>query len=193
MSGETTLSRPASVIELFSAFTLIALQGFGGVLPVAERVLCEQKRWLSLPQFVETLAMAQVLPGPNVCNLALMVGDRFFGVRGALASLAGLMTAPFVIVLAITAMYSHFAALPAVAGALKGMSAVAAGLIAAMGLRLAPTLRDNAMPLAACIFFGGAAFTGVALLRAPLALIVLGVGAGACAFAWLHTGHSEKQ
>jgi chromate transporter len=193
MSGEATLSRPASVAELFSAFTLIALQGFGGVLPVSERVLCEQKRWLSPAQYVETLAMAQVLPGPNVCNLALMVGDRFFGVRGALSSLAGLMAAPFVIVLAITAMYSQFAALPAVAGALKGMSAVAAGLIAAMGLRLAPTLRENAMPLAACAFFGGAAFIGVALLHAPLALIVLGVGAGACAFAWLRTGGSEKR
>jgi len=33
---------------------------------------------------VEILAVAQVLPGPNVCNVALMIGDRFFGWRGAL-------------------------------------------------------------------------------------------------------------
>ena len=87
MHAEPDQPRPQSLRELFGAFTLIALQGFGGVLPVSERVLCEQKRWLSPEQYVETLALGQVLPGPNVCNLALIVGDRFFGWRGALVAL----------------------------------------------------------------------------------------------------------
>jgi len=46
------LARPSSEKELFVAFTLLALQGFGGVLVVAQRVLCEQKRWLTKEQFV---------------------------------------------------------------------------------------------------------------------------------------------
>ena len=108
---------------MFVAFTLLAVQGFGGVLAVAQRVLCEQKRWLTTEQFVEILAFGQVLPGPNVCNLALMVGDRFFGWRGAFAALAGMMMVPLVIVLAITAAYSLYASNPVVEGALKGWSA----------------------------------------------------------------------
>lgn len=184
MSTEAApLARPRSPSELFVAFTLLALQGFGGVLAVAQRVLCEQRRWLTREQFVEILAIGQILPGPNVCNVALMVGDRFFGWRGAFAALAGMMTMPLAIVLALTALYTQFAALAAVAGALKGMGAVAAGMIAGTALKLAPALRANALGLPACLAFGAAAFVLVALVRAPLVWVLLALGAIACAVA----------
>jgi len=178
------LARPASPKELFIAFTILALQGFGGVLAVAQRVLCDQKRWLTKEQFVEILAIGQVLPGPNVCNVALMVGDRFFGWRGALAALAGMMAVPLVIVLAVTTLYAHYALLPAVAGALKGMGAVAAGLIVGTALKLAPALRVNPMGLATCIAFALLSFVGVAILRWPLVWVLLALGAIAFALAW---------
>jgi chromate transporter len=180
----TALARPASRKELFIAFTLLALQGFGGVLAVAQRVLCDQKRWLTKEQFVEILAIGQVLPGPNVCNVALMVGDRFFGWRGAFAALAGMMAVPLVIVLAVTMLYAHYALLPAVAGALKGMAAVAAGLIVGTALKLAPALRVNPLGLSACIAFALLSFLGVAILRWPLVWVLLALGAIAFALAW---------
>ena len=77
--------RPASPWALFVAFSLLALQGFGGVIAIAQRVVVEQRRWLTKTEFLELLAAGQVLPGPNVVNLSLMIGDRFFGWRGALA------------------------------------------------------------------------------------------------------------
>lgn len=168
--------RPQSPAHLFRAFTLLALQGFGGVLAVAQRVLCEERRWLSREEFVEILAVAQVLPGPNVCNVALIVGDRFFGLRGALAALGGMMTVPLALVLGLTALYAHHAHDPLVAGALRGMGAVAAGLIAGTGLKLAATLRSNPMGRASCLVFLGAAFALVALLRWPLAWVLPGLG-----------------
>jgi chromate transporter len=79
---------PRSPGELFVAFTSLALQGFGGVLPIAQRELVDKRRWLTREQFLEFLSLGQVLPGPNIVNLALMVGDRFFGWRGAAAVLA---------------------------------------------------------------------------------------------------------
>ena len=78
--------RPASLIALFWAINMMALQGFGGVLAVVQRELVEKKQWLTLEEFVEDWAVAQIMPGPNVVNLALMVGDRYFGWRGALAA-----------------------------------------------------------------------------------------------------------
>jgi chromate transporter len=179
------LARPASKHELFVTFTLLALQGFGGVLAVAQRVLCERKRWLTQEQFVELLAVGQVLPGPNVCNVALMVGDRFFGWRGAFAALAGMMTLPLIIVLALTALYVQFATLAPVAGALKGMGAVAAGMIGGTGLKLLGTLRRSPLGLPACCALGGAGFVAVAVMRWPLAWALLGLGAVACSYAWL--------
>ena len=110
------LHAPSSLRELFFAFNRLALQGFGGVLPVAQRELVERLRWLTTDQFVEMLAVSQVLPGPNVVNLALMYGDRCFGVRGAFTALAGMLAAPLVVVLALTALYGQFAQISSVAG-----------------------------------------------------------------------------
>ena len=97
---------PHSPADLFITFNRMALQGFGGVLAVAQRELVERKRWLTRDQFVELLALSQVLPGPNIVNLALMFGDRFFGLRGAAAALGGMLLVPLVIVLALTALYA---------------------------------------------------------------------------------------
>lgn len=182
------LERPASLTQLFTAFTALALQGFGGVLAVAQRVLVEQHRWLTREDFVEVLAVSQVLPGPNVVNMSLMIGDRFFGWRGALAALAGMMTVPTVLVLALSAVYMHYADVPAVAGALKGMGAVAAGLIIGTAIKLAPVLRGNPMGLAACGVFGVATFAGIALLRWPLLWVLPPIGVLACAYAWFRVG-----
>ena len=82
------MNRPTSLLQLFLAFTRLALQGFGGVLAVAQRELVERLGWLTKEEFVETLAIAQVLPGPNVVNLSMMIGDRFFGLRGAVVALS---------------------------------------------------------------------------------------------------------
>ena len=154
------------------------------MLAVTQRVLCEKKRWLSKEQFVEILAFGQVLPGPNVCNIALMVGDRFFGWRGAFAALAGMMTVPLVIVLAITAVYSQFASNPVLAGALKGMGAVAAGLIVGTALKLINALRANPTGIPACAVLLASAFVAVAILRWPLVWVLLGLGTVACLIAW---------
>ena len=179
------LVRPTSRKELFVAFTFLALQGFGGVLAVAQRVLCEEKRWLTREQFVETLAVAQVLPGPNVCNLALMVGDRFYGWRGAFAALAGMMAVPLVIVLMLTALYVQYATNPAVAGALRGMGAVSAGLIFGTAFKLVGALRTNPMRAPVCGGFLIVAFAAVALLRWPLVWIIFALGVVACGYAWI--------
>lgn len=192
MQTRQPLARPESLGEMFWAFTFLALQGFGGVLAVSQRMLCERKRWMSHKQYVAALALAQVLPGPNVCNLALIVGDRFFGWRGAFTALAALMAAPLVLVLAITVAYAHYSDVPMVAGAMKGMGAVSAGLIVATGLKLLPALRDNTMRLPACLLFGGATFVAVALMAWPLIGVLFGIGLIACAYAWLRISAAER-
>jgi chromate transporter len=178
------LATPASNRELFIAFSSLSLQGFGGVLPVAQRVLVERRRWLTKEQFVEMLAVSQVLPGPNVVNLALMFGDRCFGLRGAFAALAGMLLVPTLIVLALTALYGQFAHNPVVTGALRGMGAVAAGLVLATGLKLLTTLKRNAMGPPLCLGFGAVTVLATAWLRVPLVWVILGLGAVAIAVAW---------
>jgi chromate transporter len=173
-------SAPASLRELFLAFNKLALQGFGGVLAVAQRELVERRHWLTREQFVEMLAISQVLPGPNVVNLSLMIGGRYFGIAGALAALAGLLALPLVLVLGLVILHDRFAASPVVAGALHGMAAVCAGLIGAAGLRLVSALKKSPMPLSWCVAISAAGFVLVALLKWPLAWVLFGLGGLGC-------------
>ena len=181
----TTLqARPQSLSDLFWTFNRMALQGFGGVLAVAQRELVERKQWMSREEFVEVLSVSQVLPGPNIVNMSLMIGDRHFGLRGAFSALAGMLAIPLVIVLALTALYMHFASLPWVSGALRGMGAVAAGLVISTALKLATTLKKGAMgvPLSAALAL--LTFAATALLHWPLVWVLLGLGPLAVALAW---------
>ena len=180
--------QPRSPAELLVAFNALALQGFGGVLPVAQRELVDKRQWLTREQFVQTLSVGQVLPGPNIVNVALMVGDRFFGWRGALAALAGLLLAPLAIVLVLAALYARLGTEPVVAGAIRGMGAVAAGLILAMGIKLAPTLKNNPLPLALCAAAAIATWGIVGFARVPMAWVVLGLGGAMVAFTWWRLG-----
>ncbi|RZU02912.1 chromate transporter [Rivibacter subsaxonicus] len=182
---------PRSPSDLFWSFSALAMQGFGGVLAVAQRMLCEQKRWLSKQQYLELLSLGQVLPGPNVCNLSLMVGDRWFGLRGAFAALAGMMLFPLVLVLLLAALYGEFASHPAVAGALRGMGAVSAGMVIGSALRLARPLRHSALGLPMVLALGGACFVAIALLRWPLGYVLPGLGIVACVLAWKRLGDSS--
>jgi chromate transporter len=179
---------PRSPTDLLRAFSVLALQGFGGVLPVAQRELVERRQWLTREQFTETLSIGQILPGPNVVNMALIIGDRYFGWRGAMAALAGLLAAPLVIVLGLAALYGQFATQPHVAGVLRGMGAVAAGLIIATACKLLPTLAHNPLGRVPSALVLLATLASVGGLRWPMAYAVLGIGSIAVWVAWRRLG-----
>ena len=187
VAGGPQRPRPASTGELFFTFNRLALQGFGGVLAVAQRELVERKGWLSREEFVEMLALSQVLPGPNVVNLALMLGDRFFGVKGALAAVGGMLLVPLIIVMALTVAYAEFSRLAFVAGALRGMGAIAAGLIVATAFRLMATLGSNRLGLPLAASFALLTFVTIAWLQWPLIWVVAGLGTVAVAIAYART------
>jgi len=171
---------PQSLSDLFVSFTLLALQGFGGVLAVVQRELVDRKGWLTQEEFIEDWAVAQIMPGPNVVNLSLMIGGRYFGLPGALSALAGLLLVPLLLVLLLAVVHERYADNAAVAGALRGMAAVCAGLIAAAGLRLTAALKRSPLPPAWCLAIAAAGFVLVALLKWPLACVLPGLGGLAC-------------
>jgi len=183
--------RPASLAALFGAFTLLSLQGFGGVLGVVHRELVERRQWLSEQEFAGDWAMAQVLPGPNVCNLALMYGWRQFGWRGATAALAGLLCLPTALMVLVATALGSVDQWPAVQGAIGGMAAVAVGIVAGAGLKLARGLHGHALGRP-----GAAAVAVLALLcllgaHLPLWVIVALVGVPSCVATWLRLRRAE--
>ena len=158
-----------SPFDLFWTFTRISLSGFGSVMPSARQTLVHQRGWVDDRAFAELLAIGQILPGPNICNIAVIIGYRYGGLAGAVAALAGLIGAPFVIVLLLGALYHRFGELAAVRGALNAMSAVAAGLVIATGIKLAQGQPRRVRGLV----FGLLAFLAVSVLHWPLGWTML--------------------
>jgi chromate transporter len=176
--------RPSSLTDLFVSFTLLALQGFGGVLAIVQRELVERKGWLTQEEFIEDWAVAQIMPGPNVVNLSLMIGGRYFGLPGAMAALAGMLAVPLVLILLLAVVHQRFADNVHVAGALRGMAAVSAGLIGAAGLKLSVALKRSPIPLPQCIAITLAGLVLVAGFKVRLSLVLLGLGGLGCVLAW---------
>ena len=185
-------AQPHSLTDLFVSFTLLALQGFGGVLAVVQRELVEKKKWMTREEFVEEWAVAQILPGPNVVNLSLMIGGRYFGLRGALVALAGMLTVPLLVVLLLALLYAGYASHPVAQGALRGMGAVAAGLITATGLKLIGALRNNPMGYVTSWVFALLTFAAIGIFRLPLAAVLLTIGVAACVWTYRQLGQAEK-
>jgi chromate transporter len=163
---------PPTVPELFRAFFIMALHGFGGVLPWARRAIVEEKRWMTAHEFNEAFAVAQFLPGANVVNLAVVFGGRLHGVAGAAAALLGLLLPPTVIILVLGVLYARYGDIEALQRVLAGVAAAAAGLIGAMTVKMTlPLLRQGAPALViAAIGFVAVGFMRYSL---PLVLIVL--------------------
>lgn len=162
---------------LFLGWMRIGLTGFGGVLAVARRVLVEDRGWLTGPEFTELLSIGQVLPGPNVINVSVAVGDRYHGPVGSLLSIVGLMLAPIAIVLTLGALYVEFGESPLTQGIVRGLAPAAAGLMVATGIKMA--LAEIRRPWKFLIVLIG--FILIGLMRWPLlqvlpVLAVIGVG-----------------
>jgi chromate transporter len=181
-SGSKECASPARIapLDLFIEFTRLTLHSFGGALFWSRRMLVERRRWLTEQEFVELLALAQLLPGANGLNLAGLVGYRFAGLKGALAAMTGFIGAPVLVILAIGALYQHYGAIAPVRDALTGMSSVAVGLLIATAAKMVFVLQRRWLPWT----FAVLTFVAVGTLRWPLLAVVAALAPLAIAATW---------
>ncbi|WP_241693529.1 chromate transporter [Caulobacter sp. SSI4214] len=171
---------PPSVVELFHGFLILGLTGFGGVLPLARRMMVEKRRWLDADEFTDLLGLCQFMPGGNIINMSVAVGLKFRGATGALAAILGLIAAPTVVVIALGALFDRFQDDPKVRHVFAGLAAAAAGLLLSMAAKVAWPLRVspiNCIIAAACVL-------AVAGLRLPLPPTMLALAPISIAMTW---------
>ena len=174
------IQTPSSPTELFLTFSALSLQAFGGALAFMERAVVQKKRWMTAKEFVGLYGISQVLPGPSGISFCVLMGDRFFGARGAAAALAGFLLPPAVVVLSLALLFQQFQHLPWVQGALHGMGAASVGLIIHTAARLARTLRGQRAGIGVATL----TFCAVGLARVPVSLVVSTLGIASVAWAW---------
>jgi chromate transporter len=149
----------------------VGLTSVGGAAGPLRHVAVKSRRWLDERDLAELFGIGQALPGANVANVGIMLGDRSAGIPGALAALAGLCLPSLAVALTLATFATHLAATNArFAAAEVGVTAGVAGIFLSNGARvIALVWRDGAT---------GGAGRGVA----RLALSALGV----VLVAWLH-------
>jgi chromate transporter len=163
---------------LFTGFLQAGVLGFGGVLPVARRMIVDERKWLTQAQFNDLFALCQFMPGANVVNFAFAFGARHRGWSGAAAAILGLLGAPVCIVMALGAVYARFGNLPVARHALAGLAAAAAGLVLGTALKIATPIfsRPRNVALAGLVFalvlFGHVSLIGTIALVLPVALLL---------------------
>ena len=168
---------------LFASFLKMGLLGFGGVLPWARRVIVDERHWLTDREFAELIGLCQVLPGPNVVNLSVIIGARTHGAVGSLIAVSGILLVPVALVLAIATFYASVAHEPLAQNAIAGASAAAAGLILGTALRL--VLQSRPPPRGLVV--GAVAFLAVGVLQWPLLWVLLVLIVVAVAAEWRAT------
>ena len=176
-------SRP-DLRALFLGFSSVGLSGFGGVLPFARRMLVDVQQWMTAEEFNAQLGLCQFLPGPNVVNLAVLVGKRYRGIAGAIVAPLGLLTGPFVIVLLLALLYDRYGNLPLAQSMLRGIAAAGCGLLFAMAWRMGMAIREKPFFLPFTVLTVAA----IAWLRWPLPVVMVAGLLLAGGVAWWRLG-----
>lgn len=164
---------PRSLRELFWGFLSIGARSFGGVMPWAYRVMVEDRHWLTAEDFAETVGLCQFLPGPNVGNASIVLGKRWFGVRGSIVAFLGLFALPFVWVLALAELYTQYSSHHVVTAIVTGVGVAGAGFFLATALKLGRSLAKKPAGIAlVCALFLAVAIGRVSLLIAlPVGMV----------------------
>jgi chromate transporter len=139
---------------LFTGFFQIGILGFGGVLPVARRLIVDERQWLSQAAFNDLFSLCQFMPGANIVNFAFAFGARHRGWSGATAAVLGLMGAPVCIVMALGAAYARYGQLPLAQHGLAGLAAAATGLVLGTAIKISTPIftRQTNILVAVAVF-----------------------------------------
>ena len=176
-----------ALAALFVGFLKVSLLGFGGGLVWARRIVVDQQRWLDDQEFAEILTLCQFMPGPNIVGITLCVGSRLRGPLGAVSAVAGFILVPWMLGLSLGGLLLQYAHLPVLQNILGGLSAAAAGLMIATGIRLLMPHRNRRTAL----LFAALAFTGMAFVKLPLLVVLLGLAPVSIAVARITSARSS--
>ncbi len=174
--------------QLFFGMLQVALSAFGGGLSAwSQRIVVENRRWMTNEQFLTGITVARLFPGPNQINMAVYIGANFRGLPGALFSLAGILVLPFTFLMALGLIYFQFHTVPAVDRVLAGVVAAAAGMALSMGFKILDQyLRD---PVA--LLFSVVTFVAMSVFNQRLVHVVLVLGPLAMAWYWPRLNSSQ--
>lgn len=184
----TASTQHASITAIFSVFFRIGIFSFGGgISGWIYRETVTLRDWIDEDEFMSGYAMSQILPGPNVVNLSIYIGQKHSGWAGSLAAVLGLISGPFFAVIGMAGIYGVLKTLPYSEAVMDGIAATAIGLPLIVIGRGA--VRSARSPAALVALVG--TFAGVGLMHWSLPLVVAVIGPLSVLAAWLRSTRRE--
>ena len=178
---------PTSLLKLFVTFFRIGLFTFGGgyaMIPLIENDVVERNGWLKKDEFLDLLAVAQSAPGVFAVNMAVFVGYKLCGKRGALAASFGCVLPSVVIILLIALFFRRFRHIEVVNNIFMGLRPVVVALIAVPVFNVAKSAKLGWSTVWIPVV---AAFLIVALGVSPIYVII---ATGVAGYVWGRIGRN---
>jgi chromate transporter len=165
-----SLKPPVSLAAIALLFARVGITSFGGGLSgwIYQEVV-HRRRWLSEDEFFGGLTLSQIMPGVNVINLTLFVGQRLRGAAGTAVALLAFLLPPMVLIILLASIYDRISGIAWVHQALGGIAAAAAGLTVSMGVKAGRGLKRR--PWLGAVL--AATFLSIGVLRWPMIPVVL--------------------
>jgi chromate transporter len=179
---------PISIGAIFREFLVIGATSFGGgVVAYLRNGLVNKRAWLDDTQFVELLSISQSLPGLNATNMAVLIGDRLRGWKGAVAAISAMCLPGGVFMYIAAVLYGAHGERALAGAALKGVAAAAVGLVLATVMQLGKKALAHSYDLV----FVALAVIGINRLHQSVLTVL--VVLGAVAILWYRPGGRAAQ
>ena len=164
-----------SLADLTRTFARIGVLSFGGPaaqIALMHRVILDERRWVSEPDYLRALSFCMLLPGPEAMQLATWIGWRLHGVKGGLIA-GGLFVLPgAAVVLTLSLIYAAFGQVPLIAALFTGVQAAVIAIVIEALIRVS----RRALKSREAYVIAALAFAGLFLLQLPFPLIILAAG-----------------
>jgi chromate transporter len=172
---------PVRLLEIFLVFLRIGAFSFGGGLAGwVYREVVQRRPWLSEQDFISGMAVSQILPGANITNLSIYIGQKLRGTAGAFVAAFGLLLVPFFVVIGFLLLYENVSGIRWVSVATDGVAAAAVGLLILTTWRTG-IQSGRSIPGVITVI---ATFVAVGILHRPLLPSVLCIAPLSIAASW---------
>ena len=166
--------RAVGLAEIVGVFLKIGAMSYGGpaIMGIMQTEIQEKLQWISKPEFVEGLALVNMLPGPGATQLGIFIGHAKVGLAGGIIAGICFILPAFLIMLALSAAYVAFGTLPSMRNAFYGIGPVVVGIFATSVYRLGKgTIRDRSQIAIAIA-------TAIVMFFTPIGLVMPLMAAG---------------
>lgn len=144
-------------LKLFLSTFYLSAFTFGGgyvIVPLMRKKFVNEYKWIGEEEMIDLIAIAQSSPGAIAINSSIIIGYKLAGVIGALCTLIGTILPPLIIISIVSLFYIAFRDNAIVNGAMKGMQAGVAAIIADVVFKLVGDIRNLKNSISIYIMLG---------------------------------------